>query len=79
MIWLWFRWLFSNSGVVHGSIGKTQARGQTLLIYAMAKHSLEMKSCRYCKVVYWSFTKSNRYCGRFACFRRLYEVTTKSK
>lgn len=73
IIWLWLRWLFSNSGALRGSRGKTQIDGQTMLLYVMGKHPLIMKRCPYCKVDYWAFTKGNKYCGQFACFRRMHE------
>ncbi len=73
IVWLWLRWVFSNSGVLRGSRGKTQIASQTELLYVMGKHPLVDKICPYCKVIYWTFTKGNKYCGRFACFRRMYE------
>ena len=70
---LWLKWLCSNSGALRGSRDKTQIDGQTMLIYVMGKHPLIMKECPYCEVDYWAFTKGNKYCGRFKCFKGMYE------
>jgi len=73
IVWLFLRWVFSNSGAVQGSRGKTQMDPKVMLTYTMGKHPLVMKRCHYCKTVYWAFTKGNKYCGQFACFRRMRE------
>lgn len=70
-VWLWLCWLFSNSGAMRGSRGKSQVNSQTALMYTMGKHSLVKKKCPYCGTVYWAFTKGNKYCGQFACFKRM--------
>ncbi len=71
-VWLFLRWIFSNSGVVQGSVGKTQMAPKVMLIYMMSKHPLVMEKCPCCKTVYWAFTKGNKYCGQFSCFRRIH-------
>lgn len=73
IIWMWLRWLFSNSGAIRGSRCKETVDSQTMLTYTMGKHPLVKKKCRYCGEVYWAFTKGNKYCGQFACFKSLYE------
>ena len=73
LVWLWLRWLFSNSGALRGSRGKDEIASQTMLLYTMGKHPLTQRECPYCKVLYWAFTVGNKYCGQFACFRRMYE------
>lgn len=73
LVRLWLKWFFSSSGALRGSRGKTQIDGRTEFIYITGKHPLVDKKCRYCKVTYWAFTKGNKYCGQFACFKRMYE------
>jgi len=73
IIALWFRWFFSNSGALRGSRGREEVDGKTMLIYTMGNHPLVPKTCSYCKIEYWAFTKGNTYCGQFACFRRMHE------
>lgn len=73
LVWLWFKWILSNSGVVRGSRGKAYMDNYALLTYSMGKHPLVKKTCRYCNAVYWAFAKGNRYCGQFVCFKRMYE------
>jgi len=73
IVWLWLRWLFSNSGAVRGSRGRAVMDSYVSFAYTMGKHPLVGKTCPYCKVTYWAFTKGNKYCGQFACFRRMYE------
>ncbi len=72
--WLFLRWVFSNSGAIQGSRGSTNIDPKTSLIYMAGNHPLEMKKCHYCKIIYWAFTKGNKYCGQFACFKRMHEV-----
>lgn len=61
-------WFFSNSGAI--GRGKKYVKAQTDLMFVMGKHPLTREKCKFCKVLYWAFTKNNYYCGRFSCYRR---------
>jgi len=61
ILFLW--WLFSNSGAVRGEPDE-----RSHYIFAMGKHPLRQRVCKYCKRTYWAFTATNCYCGHFKCF-----------
>lgn len=58
------RWLFSNSGAIRGV---PDIRSQ--YAFARVRHPMVMKRCPYCDREYWAFTKGNKYCGSFRCFK----------
>jgi hypothetical protein len=64
------RWVFSNSGACRR--GHEAVDPQLMLAYAAAKHPLVRRKCKYCGATYWAFTKGNKYCGSFACFRKAF-------
>ena len=69
IVWDFLCWLFSNSGALRGA-----PDAQSQYIFARAKRPVMHRTCPYCKREYWAFTRGNKYCGSFGCFRRmLYE------
>jgi hypothetical protein len=63
--WMFFSW----SGAVYR--GKESLGIQAHTIYMAAKRPLIKERCKYCGTVYWSYTKGNKYCGTFRCFRKV--------
>jgi hypothetical protein len=66
----WLHWVFFSW---HGAMarGRENVDAQVQLAFLATHRPLIKQHCEYCNVVYWAYTKGNKYCGAFKCFRKV--------